>query len=235
MDNREKIKKILESGTLAKAKLYQDIINRVARGDRLSATDTKTMAILERELAAEIGDDMEPPELIGSFDDAAVYCGVSKRTISYHLKRGNLRQNADGTFERAVLDAYLQKYGRKKRPNKTERDYEREKLEADIRWRVARANREEMMNEQLLGALISRDDAEREMALSVAEICAGLEFLVDSLPPVLFSKSREEMKQIIADRVWALRDNYYKNGKYAPQELMESVVALHKGFKSGVE
>jgi hypothetical protein len=46
----ERIKKLLESGTNAKAKAFRDLVNKLAMGQQLTASETKTMVMLEKEL-----------------------------------------------------------------------------------------------------------------------------------------------------------------------------------------
>lgn len=82
------------------------------------------------------------------------------------------------------------------------------------RYREARAAMAEIDLKEREGELISREDVSREWALRVAEISAGLEFLADRLPPLLVGKEREEIRKIIADEVYKLRETYSRRGKY---------------------
>jgi hypothetical protein len=58
----EKIEKMLSYGTRAKAKLYQDYLQRIGQGGALSVTEKKHMDKLGAELEAEIKGD-EPPDV----------------------------------------------------------------------------------------------------------------------------------------------------------------------------
>ena len=148
----------------------------------------------------------EPPELIASFDGAAEYCGVSKRTIHHHLKMGHIRQNADGTFETAVLDAYLRS-GRH-RGKKGSKSDEEQIGKAKLRKLLADARRSEIITKQLSGVLIHRKDIEEKWAQRVAALCSGLELLENRLPPLLEGKTKRKMSEIIKKEVWALRSVY---------------------------
>ncbi|MHC1744882.1 MAG: hypothetical protein AB9873_17900 [Syntrophobacteraceae bacterium] len=158
--------------------------------------------------------------MITSFNDAAAYCGFSRRTLSWHLKRGNLRQNPNGTFDRAELDRFLASKGRKKKVDpgnggsSDELDLATQKELADLRWRLARATREEMLVEQIKEHLISRDEIARCWAARVAEVTAGLNALSERLPPLLVGKDHQAMREIIAVEVHNLRDRYARDGKF---------------------
>jgi hypothetical protein len=161
---------------------------------------------------------VSPSKVITSFDDAADYCGFSKRTLSWHLKRGNLRQNPNGTFDRAELDRFLASKGRKKKSRGEsaldELDYATRKELADLRWRLARATREEMLVEQIKENHISRDEIARCWAARVAEVTAGINALSERLPPLLVGKDHQAMREIIAVEVHNLRDRYARDGKF---------------------
>lgn len=59
--NREKIKQLLGAGALAKAKIYQEFLQRLAAGERLNLAEKKLMDKLGGELAAEVGEKQNKP------------------------------------------------------------------------------------------------------------------------------------------------------------------------------
>jgi hypothetical protein len=217
---RETIGKLLQASKLAKYKLFQTLLKKIRDGKSLSATEQKTLFVLEQEFEAQTDAGVSPAKVITSFDDAAAYCGFSKRTLSWHLKRGNLRQNANGTFDRAELDRFLKSKGRKKKSRlgnenaPDDLDYGTQKELADLRWRLARATREEMLVEQIKENLIARDEIARCWAARVAEVTAGLNALSERLPPLLVGKDHQAMREIIAVEVHNLRDRYARDGKF---------------------
>ena len=93
------IEKILQAGQLAKIKLFQSLIKKIKDGHHLSASELKALGTLEKELEAHLGND-EPPTAIQSFEEAAKYCGFSKRSLSHHVGRGNVTwsRNSVGTW-----------------------------------------------------------------------------------------------------------------------------------------
>ncbi|KKN52407.1 hypothetical protein LCGC14_0612610 [marine sediment metagenome] len=202
---KTKLDKALEKGQGAKVKLYSDLLQMIAKGEKLSPTQLRAFSLLGRELEKMSGDS-DPPELIASFDDAAEYCGVSKRTISHHLKMGHIRQNADGTFETSVLDDYL-KSGRH-RGKKGSATNEEQTTRAKLRKLLADARRSEIITKQLLGVLIHRNDVDTKWAQRTAALCSGLELLENRLPPLLEGKTKRKMSEIIKKEVWTLRSVY---------------------------
>lgn len=226
--------KLLEAGKAAKVRLYQTLLRKIADGIPLKTGELKTFRSLEDEFEsqlqteqAEKGKRKSFPKKIRTFGAAAEYCGVSKRTISYHVGRGNIRQNKDGSFSRDELDRYLEKRGRKiSKASGQGPDEERavtarremdEKDAADLRWRLARAQREEVLTKQLLGELISREEVAKGWADRVGVVVSGLNALIDRLPPILEGKSRAEMRELIKAEVYELRRAYCEAGEYSPK------------------
>lgn len=219
----EEIEKILRAGSLAKVKLYQDILRKIKDGKSLNASEVKTLHILERELEAQTNSP-DIPRIIQTYSDAASYCGFSKRTLSHHIGKGNIRQNGDGTFDREELDRFLSthKGRRKKLKTDADRDLIAEREMADLRWRLARSMREEILVDQLKENLVARDDIAAEWAARVTEVTSGLSSLADRLPGVLEGKTRAQMQDIIATEVRNLRNAYAREGKYSPDPKLVS-------------
>lgn len=208
---KDDLEKILQQGQIAKLKLYQSMLMAVRDGKSLSYNELKTFHALEKEFESQSG--VEAPAIIRTYDEAAKYCGFSKRTISYHLKKAHLRQNEDGTFDREELDKFLGKYGRRK-PEIIE--IGKQKETADLRYRIARAIREEIFVEQLKATLVSKEEISREWSARVAEVTSGLSNFGDRLPPLLEGKTRGEMSLIIREEVRNLREAYAREGRYCP-------------------
>jgi len=201
------LKRVLEAGERAKVKLYNDLLRRIAQGETLSPTQLRVFSVLGQEIEQIAdGDRSKKPRRLGSFDDAAKYCGFSKRSLSWHVSRGNITQNADGTFDVSELDRFLEERGRKKQKKTV--DYEAKKEAADLRWRLARARREEILIKQMEGELIHIEEIEKKWAQRVAAVCAMMELLAARLPGLLAGKSRREMAKIIENEVWNIRDAY---------------------------
>lgn len=209
------IERSREAASIAKLKLYQTLTRKIAEGRQLTATELKQFNSLDRDFNGEPNGG--PKEVFDSFDDALSYLGVSRRTLSVHIKKGTIRQNEDGTFFKAELDKYLSQYGRKTKEQKTSsEDIEEKKNRADLRYRLARARREEMLVDQLKGLLIERKDVYAEWAGRVALVTSALENFADRLPPLLEGKTRGEMFEVIKGEVWELRNGFCREGRYCP-------------------
>lgn len=88
---------------------------------------------------------------------------------------------------------------------------------ADLRWRLARAQREEVLTKQLLGELISREEVAKGWADRVGVVVSGLNALIDRLPPILEGKNKAEMRELIKAEVYELRRAYCEAGEYCPK------------------
>ena len=71
-----------------------------------------------------------------------------------------------------------------------------------------------MEREQAEGALIPRDEVATLWAARVVEVTSGLQGLADRLPPLLVGKDRAQIREIIHEEIWRLRDQYARSGKH---------------------
>ena len=202
-------KTLLQAGSAAGQKLYQSLLLRIKNGETLKRSEYKLLKDLEREL--------EPPEpaekddsRIKTFGAAAAYMGLSERTVVYHLRKGNIRQNADGSFDKAVLDAYLAASGRKQ-------EGRWKSLRADLRYRLARAEKEETLVAKLKEQLYDMAEIKEGWAWRISELTAALQSLVDRLPQLLEGKGRVEMAEIIRSEVHHIRERYARDGQFTSQ------------------
>lgn len=81
-------------------------------------------------------------------------------------------------------------------------------------WEKAKG--EQYKNEQLAASLIPKDHIAKEWSARVAEVSSGLSALTDRLPPLLEGKAQPDMRQIISDETWRMRDHYARKGKFCP-------------------
>lgn len=214
-DRVDKItEKSVEVAALAKLQLYQTLSKRILNGDQLTPTELKTYNDLDRKYSAD-PKDAAPPEYFDNYRDAVAYLGVSKRTLEVNIKKGNIRQEPDGTFKKSELDGYLEKYGKKSAKARLS-DLEQQKLEADVRFRTSRAMREELLYKQLRGEYLSKKQVHTGWASRLGVLCSSLENLADRLPPILFKKSRSEMFELIRTEVDEMRSVLCQGNEYCP-------------------
>lgn len=208
--------KSVEVAALAKLQLYQSLSKRLLNGDTLSPTELKTYNDLDRKYNTD-PKDSAPPEYFNNYADAVAYLGVSKRTLEVNIKKGNIKQESDGTFKKSELDRYLEKYGKKNQKARLS-DLEQQKLEADVRFRTSRAMREELLYKQLRGEYLSKKQVHHGWAGRLGVLCSSLENLADRLPPILFKKSRGEMYEVIRNEIDEMRSTLCQGGEYCPQQ-----------------
>jgi hypothetical protein len=206
------LNKLKEAGTIAKAQLYRSLILKIRDGNAPTASEAKFLIDFEREL--DINSDSSK---IVSYEDAAAYCGFSKRSLSYHIGKGNIIQEPDGSFLTRVLDDFL--INHKKRTKSTP-DLKEKKDQADLRYKIAKASKEEILTQQLKSNLFSRDEIAQAWAQRVHELTAGLNTLINRLPTLLEGKSKNEMRVIIKKEIWYFRDSYARQGKYTPKKAV---------------
>jgi len=211
------MEKVLQAGQLAKVKIYQQLLTKISRGEDLKPSEIKNLHRLEKEIEIEARGDIETDGLIMSDEEASIYLGVSKRTVSWHKTRGNLKQNSDGTFDRKELDRFMEDRGNDGGKKSTLKDLMEKKEAADLRWKLAKAVREEMLNDKLKGELFTKGEIMQGWCSRVSAVTAGLEALADRMPPLLVGKKRNEMRDIFNDEIWRLRDIFARPGAYCPR------------------
>lgn len=216
---RETIERVLSVGAAAKVKLYHSYLARIGKGETLRPSEVKHFRQLESELEAAAGNGSGSGtrgNIFASMDEAAAYIGSSKKTVSVNIKRGRLRQNPDGTFSREELDKFLSRFGRKGSADEVESTRAQQE-KAELRYRLARARREEILTAQLEKTLAPWEDIEREWAERVRVVAAGLEAWSDRLPALLVGRSREDIHALIKGEVKELRQRFSRAGQYCPE------------------
>ena len=100
-DLKERVKKLLEAGTSAKAKAFRDLAAKLQGGQALTSAEIKTMVMLERELS-EVVKEEKTPDVPG---DAHVADGEQLTPLEYLLKLMN-DPNSDKEMRfRAAVEA----------------------------------------------------------------------------------------------------------------------------------
>jgi hypothetical protein len=209
---------IRQAGDLAKVKMYRDLISRIGAGDRLKPMEMKTFHQLERDLEGLFnGDGGKTSGLISGYKEVCDYLGISKRMLSYHVTKGNLRQNQDGTFAIEELKRWAKKYKRTKKGSGKYPDLDERQQRADLRFRQARARREEMLVGQLQDSLLSQKDVANGWAKRSGNMRSSLLTLVDRLPATLEGKSRKQIGSILKEEIFYFLELYSQDGKYCPK------------------
>ena len=155
------------------------------------------------------------PKLIVSTQDVCGFFDVSHPTLGTWIKAG-CPKVAHGKFDlKAVFDWWwanlaserAAQQGGNESLNEAKRIYW---------WEKAKA--EQHKNEQLVENLIPKERISKEWAARVSEVANGMSALENRLPSLLEGKSQAEMRQIIGEEVWSLRDQYAREGKYCPKQ-----------------
>jgi len=215
---------LLKAGIKAKAHLYFELMKKINRNERLTASELKLFQKLDEEIevAKETLSDSGDEAL--KYNAAAEYLGISKRTLSIAVKKGRIRQEPNGDFLKAELDRYKRKQGYADESD----DYAALKEEAELQLKQFRARREEYLLKQLTGEVISIDEVHREWIGRVKEITTGLMAWSNSLPPILEGKTKHEIKAIINREVRELLMRFARTGKWTPSPSQEQPSGGHR-------
>jgi len=215
---------LLKYGDKAKEKIYFGLLKKINNGEALSASETRTFEKIGKELEAARDEIEILAQQRFKYQAAADYLGISKRTLSYHIGKGRIRQEANGDFLREELDRFKRKQGYE--ISADDEDISTLKAKADLQLKKYRAKREECLLKQLMGELISIEDVHREWVGRIKEITTSLRAWGNTLPPLLDGKTKHEMKAIINKEVHDLLMRYARTGRWTPdvRETLEEIM-----------
>lgn len=140
--------------------------------------------------------------------------GVHPTTVS-RWKNNGCPCNPDSTYSSKAVHKWLLDQATMDMPKADQGGGDSPALE---RYREARAAMAELDLKVKEGDLIAKEDVATEWAARVAEVVAGLDYLVDRLPPLIVGKDRDEIRAVLDSEVWRLRDSYCREGKYCEME-----------------
>lgn len=116
-----------------------------------------------------------------------MYLGISKRMVSHWMKKGKIRQNPDGSFDREELDRF-----RRERSGKDKEE------EDDVTLKKWRAKHQELIVGQLEAQLVPKDQVEREYGERAYELKSGLYMMIRRIAAKLAGRSKKTMKEVEA-------------------------------------
>jgi len=191
---------------LGRVKQFKNLLQKIKDG-KATAADMKTFKDLERELSAEDEDQgPKPAKLTGP--EATQYLGISRRMLSYHTTKGNLKANADNTYDRTELDRWAEKYRRQSKRTAPGSDSPQtvgeQKDLADLRYKLARAEREELVTAQLKGNLLEKGDVEAALSELIMTTKRAFLLLPHQAPTSLAGKDpvgQMEVLQAMVDEI----------------------------------
>ena len=146
--------------------------------------------------------------LLKSITDVAKEYELTEKTVKYHVARGNLKRESDGTFRRKEIEKWLEDRARKATGKKEKEDKHKQ---ADFRYRIARAKREEFLLDQLKGELVSIKIMEEQFTARAFE--ASRRFLllpriVSNKLAIAAKKPLKEVMQIVESSVREILEDY---------------------------
>lgn len=216
--------KLKSAGTLARAKIYQGYITRISNKEELKLAEKKHFDELDKEFS-EIMDSEKPQENFKA-GEVIEKLGISERSLKWHTARDNLRRNKNGTYSLETLLAFEEKYKRKKGIGGKVKSVMSQQEEADLRYRVARAQWQEASVKQLYGELIPKDEMAKEWGKRLNTLFMGIRLWTNRLSPRLEGKTRDEMMRIFEDEIYLLMETFAKKGRYCPE--VDGAIELKK-------
>jgi hypothetical protein len=174
----------------------------------LSRTDKRRLKEFEAQLSAFV-DPVERSDFVCHVELVGSFFGVTPRTVQNWANRGCPKLK-HGLYDlKAVVEWWVEHI-----VGADSQEIEGVKL----KYWTWKAEKEKVGVERCKEELIPRASIAQEWALRVAELTAALTALIDRLPPLLVEKPREEVRRILDEEIWQLRDQYAREGRYCPKQ-----------------
>lgn len=122
---------------------------------------------------------------------------IANRTIYQHKNEGKLKSGDDGVYLKKNVDEYAEKYLELLDNENGSGSLIDQKNEAEIKLKQLRGQREQILIDEAMGRLISRDKVGREFAARIEEIKRGFEEIENTLPELLEGKNAHEIRETI--------------------------------------
>lgn len=178
-------------GTAKKAAL-KDILQKVRDGKAPSASDRQFLERYEAELKDQQDEDLPPAEYQGKAEfanplEVTEYLQsqgwkVKKSTVYDHIKKGKLRPEENGLFQKKTIDKYASTFLTlaKTRTNLQEDDLQSKKLRIETQWKEEQWRRERLKRLQEEGRLIPRDEVDLGHAGLAAAVQDGIKYMIQT-------------------------------------------------------
>lgn len=88
-------------------------------------------------------------------------------------------------------------------------------------WR-AKADMQQLQVEKERGTVIHQADVKSQWVARLVEVMSGLNALKNRIPPMLEGLDAMQMREIIDQEIWSLRDKYARVGKFC--EVVEPII-----------
>jgi hypothetical protein len=202
--------KILKASKKVKEQYLQELLTKMNDGTGVTKKEVEVISKLESDLAKM---DSKQEEKGFNFETnvhgVADFFGVTIRTVQLWTKTGSCPKEKHGLYNlKAVFNWWKESIG----SEQDSRQIEDVKLDY---WR-AKADRERFRADAEKGEYFPKSRIVSEWAARMGEVTAGLVALSDRIPPLIEGKDRDDQRDIIAHEVWALRDNYCREGVFCP-------------------
>lgn len=152
---------------------------------------------------------MPPSPFIVNQAMAGMFFGVSERAIGKWLKAGCPRI-AKGKYDLKDMFNWWQDNMMATKVEEADATLAIAKLEY---WQGKAVNETLKANKER-SRLISKEAVAAGWSARLSEVANGLQSFSMRLPPLLEGKNQSEMRRIIDDEQWKLRDNFYRNGRF---------------------
>jgi len=148
---------------------------------------------------------MEEKVIIRTAAAAAEYCGMSKRMISYHLGRGNIVQNPDGSFTKEDLDKFLKQKGRKPELQGDDAFYRAKLAKEKYLLKKAERQRKELEIQSFLREVIYIDEVKKVMMQMSEAVSLGLDSLPSKIAPALAGLEAKDIEAKLRTEIYDIK------------------------------
>ena len=219
----KKTEKLLELGPVAAFKAYQNILQKIQKGEILKPQELKSKEILEEKLKSQIANlDREksglPPTIVENLEAVAAYFGKSVRQVYRWQKMKDFPPPlSGGHYDLMQIQAWLDKRSglrRSKSRKNNQSDTENiEDVEGKDFWDKENKRFQAKMREleylRRRGELVELADVQKFFVARILAVKQGLLSLPRSLPPLLTNLTSErEIEAVVRRMVLELLEKF---------------------------
>lgn len=203
------------------------LLEKMNAGKDLTVTEQKRLSDF---IDSELGEMSGNQERFENANAVAEHYEIGKATVSLAVTRGRIMRNEDGTFDKAITDAYwCDKLGKRKKPIKGSPAGGSGPVEVDpsctiagqieeqrLRKMKAEAEAKEILARRMRKQLFSVEDIQREWIGRATAYREGLTNFARRLPPLLVNRTQNEIAALLKDEADNLLLDILRQGKYTP-------------------
>ena len=199
---------ILTASRQVKEQYLKDLLEQMNEGAKIGKRELELIAQLEAEISSGKNEKSDT-DFVTDVAGISKFFGVTKRAVQLWAKDGNCPKMSHGMYDLREVHKWWLKNIYVNSGVDSEEIIELRK--EDLRWKIDIAK---MKAEKIKGQLVSKDEIAKQWALRLAAVSSGLDMLPYQVAPHLEQSDQKTIVKVLSEKLWALKDNFCRSGKF---------------------